>query len=1033
MRRARLGSVKPEPAPKPLPSAARGAGLGVGQRLFWANASSARGHFEDVDVNGSAQLRPVRWRDRGALSRYDVAATMLGRLLRRLRTSRGKESAAPGRRRIPRRDGVSIRRAACIEQRRPGRRVGARGAHTFGGQWQRAARRRGEAPSRRVSERREPRAGATTARLHLHRRATAMASAHGGQGRRADCRAPAIGSIGMSTGMAGTSGCGLSGASAWSTRSDDHLARIHVGEERLLVAVNAVSNLAITPRRRTAVVVSMRDEGISILEWLAHYRVLGFDDIFIYTNDNVDGSDELLSVLAEEGVVYLLRNDSAPTTWPQHKCYNHALHLLRALRDCEWVLFADADELLMLAPRFEHSIVKYLHEAKEAVGSELSAVCFHWRWFGSGRAFARTDGLMIERFQQGHSNRHVKSIVRLRDALSMHHVHVPVLSPGRKAVTSGFLPCPALSHEMPADYSGGQLNHYWNKSFQEFVFKRRRGDGTLGAGAAAKDFATFFEWGQAERPLEAPDSAMVRKVQKELGALLSVPRIRQASALVERRFQEMLERYDRQSSLRELDDGHARAVGRVCRRCARRALSRVGWPAPATARRVCPSCGGRDVGMEGPSKQSDGRTSASTLPRSMPLNVECRHAAAHCPWHAPLGHVACRVVARERGPPRGRPPAGANASNPRGHFEDEDFVEFEQAVLRELGLSPDGWVTTTPAAVPAALAAHARALIDRKQRAGRPWGWRIPRTVPLLPLWRPLLPEARFAIVTAPRGKWWSRCCAVVTRPSPPTPSWRCRCGGTTTSCCSTWCWRRPNAACSATWTRLPPTRRGGSPRWPRARARRSRRRALPSSSPRCCTATGRASARACSSATIPGWSISTRASSNWPTARTARARRCRGPRSTPPPSGAWPCATGPRPPGRTAPSGARPVGAGPARPRATARPAGARVAEARRPSSRPACGSAISSCASGVARSAVPRREPHARHVFPWVEQAAIHEFLPRNDFMSRHCARYSASPLVEGPLPFADATFDLVVTQDLHSNTSSSRTRCCARLRGS
>ena len=95
---------------------------------------------------------------------------------------------------------------------------------------------------------------------------------------------------------------------------------------------------------------------------------------------------------------------------------------------------------------------------------------------------------------------------------------------------------------------------------------------------------------------------------------------------------------------------------------------------------------------------------------------------------------------------------GANASNPRGHFEDEDFVELQQAVLRELGMSPDGWVTTSPPVVPEALVAHARALVERKQRAGRPWGWKDPRTVPLLPLWRPLLPEARFAIVY--RAPW---------------------------------------------------------------------------------------------------------------------------------------------------------------------------------------------------------------------------------------------------------------------------------------
>ncbi len=37
-------------------------------------------------------------------------------------------------------------------------------------------------------------------------------------------------------------------------------------------------------------------------------------------------------------------------------------------------------------------------------------------------------------------------------------------------------------------------------------------------------------------------------------------------------------------------------------------------------------------------------------------------------------------------------------------------------------------------------------------RRGRSWGWKDPRTVPLLPLWLPLLPEAGFAIVY--RAPW---------------------------------------------------------------------------------------------------------------------------------------------------------------------------------------------------------------------------------------------------------------------------------------
>jgi hypothetical protein len=50
----------------------------------------------------------------------------------------------------------------------------------------------------------------------------------------------------------------------------------------------------IVPGRRVAVVGTMRDDGIYTLEWIAHYRALGFEHLVIYTNDNADGSEVLL-------------------------------------------------------------------------------------------------------------------------------------------------------------------------------------------------------------------------------------------------------------------------------------------------------------------------------------------------------------------------------------------------------------------------------------------------------------------------------------------------------------------------------------------------------------------------------------------------------------------------------------------------------------------------------------------------------------------------------------------------------------------
>ena len=88
---------------------------------------------------------------------------------------------------------------------------------------------------------------------------------------------------------------------------------------------------------------------------------------------------------------------------------------------------------------------------------------------------------------------------------------------------------------------------------------------------------------------------------------------------------------------------------------------------------------------------------------------------------------------------------GASRGNLRGHFEDADFYEFQEKVLRERGLT--FLVTKEFVFEPSPVEIEeARELIRRRE--GRPlWGWKDPRTSLFLDFWHRLLPNALFLFV----------------------------------------------------------------------------------------------------------------------------------------------------------------------------------------------------------------------------------------------------------------------------------------------
>lgn len=316
----------------------------------------------------------------------------------------------------------------------------------------------------------------------------------------------------------------------------------------------------IQPTRTAAAVVSAKNEGCFLLECVAHYRAVGFEHVFLYTNDNSDGSDALLDALDGTPFVTVIRNDVGPLVSPQIKAYEHSIHLLHALRDFEWVSYFDVDEFLVPAEHHDYSVIEAiialerrypsrLAAASDAIGIEPerrpSAICYNWNWYGSEGQIRRDDGLVQERFSHSVAHGLVKSLVRLADIGTMAAIHVPGPK-GMAFVNAAFDPITIGADFMtePPDAVHGRLNHYYQKSFEEFGVKSDRGRGGVPGGLEGKGLHTFFEWDIAATPVtyKPVPPRLLARVHTELAALQAIPAIADAAQLTQRNYRALSQR-----------------------------------------------------------------------------------------------------------------------------------------------------------------------------------------------------------------------------------------------------------------------------------------------------------------------------------------------------------------------------------------------------------------------------------------------------------------------------------------------------------
>ncbi|KPP88724.1 MAG: Glycosyl transferase family 2 [Rhodobacteraceae bacterium HLUCCO07] len=244
---------------------------------------------------------------------------------------------------------------------------------------------------------------------------------------------------------------------------------------------------------RITAVTCVKNEGPFLLEWIAFNRLIGVTDHLFYSNDCTDGTDRLLDVLQDRGLVQHLPNPAEGRNYQMEALKDARKHEI--VTGADWVWVADVDEFLNIHVG-DHTIPALI----DACG-DPQAISVTFQFFANCGINAFEDRPVIGQFTRSHNPDlwcgeaaiEVKTLVRRDFPLQYYGAHRPFfrdkLPPKeRPAWTDGsgrpvphrFLVAanPRRIRRFPAKGARefATLNHYALRSLDSYLVKNDRGD-----------------------------------------------------------------------------------------------------------------------------------------------------------------------------------------------------------------------------------------------------------------------------------------------------------------------------------------------------------------------------------------------------------------------------------------------------------------------------------------------------------------------------------------------------------------------------
>ncbi|MEM9757006.1 MAG: glycosyltransferase family 2 protein, partial [Pseudomonadota bacterium] len=264
----------------------------------------------------------------------------------------------------------------------------------------------------------------------------------------------------------------------------------------------------------------------------AYHRLLGFDNICVYTNDCSDGTDAMLDRLEEMGEVRHFRNDVPEGRKPQPQALSLA-EANPAVTKTDWLLVMDADEFLNV--KCGDGTVDAL---LAAVPDWTDAINITWRFFGSSGVTGWNEGLVTETFTRAAPDAFkkgwgVKTLFRpfehLKLGIHRPHIRGAKKDPERPRALAAQRWVNGSGVEMAEDFklSGWrstkptlgydlvELNHYAVKSYEAYLLRRMRGNVNNKEDKYNANYFAIFDRNEIEVRGAADRAARVRALMDE--------------------------------------------------------------------------------------------------------------------------------------------------------------------------------------------------------------------------------------------------------------------------------------------------------------------------------------------------------------------------------------------------------------------------------------------------------------------------------------------------------------------------------------